>query len=276
MKAITADSIAGRVLQALRAPPGMTVSEAWERWPSTGTKPLCDLQRAGLVTNDGDVYTLTEAGRAACPSRNPLAAKPAIPEVFTMPKGETKLTRQQVLAAIVEAGAAGISRAALVEKFAHRVERNAVDNHIANLNSALPPVIYKPHHGHLVDIKLASAFIAAKNAQETASTATDDWIPEPLATDPPAAHDIHGISLAVDHHEVADLPAPSLAAQMAQIGGRLPAIVEDMTLDNPDTVEFAIYSSGGLDIFAEDCAITLQAPVLNKLRAFLGTLKEAA
>lgn len=258
MKPITADSIAGRVLQALRAPPGMTVAEAWERWPSTGTKPLCDLQRAGLVANDGDVYTLTEAGRAACPSRNPLAAKPAIPEVFTMPKGETKLHRQQVLDFITAAGAFGTSRKALIEKFGHLVVTSAIDNHISDLHNFGD--IFKPRPGHMV----ATTIMA------------DSWIPEPLATDPPAAHDIHGVSLAVDHHEVADLPAPSLAAQMAQIGGRLPAIVEDMTLDNPKTVEFAIYSSGGLDIFAEDCAITLQAPVLAKLRTFLGLFQEAA
>lgn len=193
-----------------------------------------------------------------------------------MPKGETKLTRQQVLAAIVEAGAAGISRADLVEMFAHRVAKNAVDMHITAINRVLPPVIFKPSHGHLVAIEFVDAFNTQEFAPKTASTATDDWIPEALATDPPAAHDIHGVSLAVDHHEVTDLPAPSLAAQMAQIGGRLPAIVEDMVIENADTTEFAIYSSGGLDIYTDDCAITLQKPVLAKLRAFLGLFQEAA
>lgn len=261
-----------QTMQGLRAGP-MTNMEMTERW-SFGNFYATEMVRKGLAEIVGDEYRITPAGRAACPFRNPLAAAPAIePEKFTMPKGETKLTRQQVLAAIVEAGAAGISRAALVEKFAHRVERNAVDMHITAINRVLPPVIFKPSHGHLVAIEFVDAFNAQESAQKTASTATD---PKFSALMPKPAHDIHGVSLTVDHHEVTDLPAPSLAAQMAQIGGRLPAIVEDMTLDDPDTVEFALYSSGGLDIFAEDCAITLQAPVLNKLRAFLGTLKEAA
>lgn len=201
-----------------------------------------------------------------------------------MPKGETKLTRQQVLAAIVAAGSSGMSRAALIDKFAHLVSIQSIEMHMSALYRQQPPVVFKPKPGQLVAIEFEPApatatnltSISTKLVSETPSTATDDWIPEPLATDQPAAHDIHGVSLAVDHHEVADLPAPSLAAQMAQIGGRLPAIVEDMTLDNPDTVEFALYSSGGLDIFAEDCAITLQAPVLAKLRSFLGPLNEAA
>lgn len=272
--AITADSREGRLLLALRRGPHEPGELAEQFGKLSGLQG--QLMRTGLIAYDGDVYTLTEAGRAACPFRNPLAAKPATPEIFIMPKGETKLTRQQVLAAIVEAGPAGISRAKLVEMFAHRVERNAVDNHIAKLFNDYPVGIFKPRHGHLVAIEFLSAFNAAETAQKSASTATDELIPEPLATDPSAAHDIHGVSLAVDHHEVADLPPASLAAQMAQIGGRLPAVVEDLTIDDPDTTEFAIYSSGGMDIFTDDCAITLCAPVLNKMRRFLGLFQEAA
>lgn len=56
----------------------------------------------------------------------------------------------------------------------------------------------------------------------------------------------------------------------------MPAVVEDVTLDDPETVEFCIYSSGGLDIFTEGCAITLQKPVLAKLREFLGLFRDEA
>lgn len=49
-----------------------------------------------------------------------------------------------------------------------------------------------------------------------------------------------------------------------------PAVVEDILLDTPDDVEFAIFSSGGLDIYCADTTITLNKPVLGKLRNFLG------
>lgn len=285
--AIAADSREGRLLLALRRGPHEPGELAEQFGKLSGLQG--QLVRAGLIAYDGDFYTLTEAGRAVCPFRNPLAAKPATPpEVFIMPKGETHVTRQQVLDVIVAGGAAGITRKALIEKFSSRATEQCIDMHITALNRQRPPVIFKPKLGVMVGFEHMSAELApvvkdslttetpAEIAPKLASTATDDWIPEPLATDPPAAHDIHGVSLAVDHHEVADLPPASLAAQMAQIGGRLPAVVEDLTIDDPDTTEFAFYSSGGLDIFTNDCAITLQAPVLNKLRAFLGLFAEAA
>ncbi len=49
-----------------------------------------------------------------------------------------------------------------------------------------------------------------------------------------------------------------------------PAVVEDILLDTPDDVEFAIFSSGGLDIYCADTTITLNKAVLGKLRGFLG------
>ncbi len=73
-----------------------------------------------------------------------------------------------------------------------------------------------------------------------------------------------------------ELSVPSKAqvsSLEAMIKG-LPQIVEDIVLDDPDTVEFAVYSSGGLDIYCEDCAITLHKPVLAKLRYFLGLFRE--
>lgn len=192
-----------------------------------------------------------------------------------MPKGETQVTRQQVLAFILAGGAAGATRKQLIDKFAGRATEQAVDMHLGALNRAQPPVVFKPKPGLLVGIAHKPGD-APEISPKTASTATDEWIPEPLATDPPAASDMHGVPLVVDHHEAADLPALSLAAQMAQIGGRLPAIVEDIRLSDPDTVEFAIYSSGGLDIFSEDCAITLDRAVLGKLRSFLGLFQGEA
>ena len=45
---------------------------------------------------------------------------------------------------------------------------------------------------------------------------------------------------------------------------------------DPETVEIAIYSSGGMDIMHNDRTVTLGCTVLAKLRAFLGLFAEAA
>lgn len=187
-----------------------------------------------------------------------------------MPKGETRLTRQQVLAAIVAGGASGVSRAKLCELFAGRAEPNAIDNHIGALNKMQPPVIFKPKAGVVVAIQFkgnaetianfeAELAVAPEIAPITASTATDDWIPEPLATDPaPAAPAVY----AVENLDVEQITARP--------------VVFDTELDDPGQVEFCIYSSGGFDMLTDQGTISLAAPVFNKLRSFLGILAEAA
>jgi|GEM_PF-3915428 len=218
VKPITADSAVGRLLLALRgAPGGLDASQLSERFASSYGLDLA--RRVGLVACDGDTYRITEAGRTACPFRNPLAAKPATPEKLTMPQGETKLTRQQVLAAIKATGAAGITRKALIDKFSDLVTEQAVDMHITALNRALPPVIYKPRLGLLVAIEFQAA-----PAQPAAPVPPGDLLRsvthgaalEPQAPSPSV--DIDGVSLTVDHHDAADLATADLAKQMAQIG----------------------------------------------------------
>ncbi len=219
-----------------------------------------------------------------------------------MPQGETRLTRQQVLDAIVAAGPSGIFRKEVLQKFGHLAEESAIDMHISNIYRAQPPVIYKPRPGLLIDIRFKPAG-AMENAPEPVSTATVescvsqttksetqaaltatgdtqskaegtpqiayDWVKGP------APHDIHGTSLDVHHHDAADLPPASLAQQMAQIGGYIPTIVEDINVADPKDVEFAIYSSGCMDMHFTDLSVTLQPPVLAKLRSFLGLFQEA-
>ncbi len=242
-------------LQALRAGP-MTSTEMEERW-SFGSNYAQELLRAGLVELVKEGYSLTDAGRSACPFRNPLAAKPAIKEVFIMPKGETHVTRQQVLAVILAGGAAGATRRQLIEKFAGRATEQAIDMHLTALNRQRPVVIFKPRPGVLVGIQYVPE--PAEIAPEAASTATDDWIPEPLATDPAPAVPI---VYAVENLDVEQITARP--------------VVFDTELDNPDQVEFCIYSSGGFDMLTEQGTISLAAPVLKKLRSFLGILAEAA
>lgn len=81
---ITADSPIGRVLIALRAGQ-MTSGELGERFPSLPR--LEALVKKGLITGDAHGWRLTDAGRATCPLRNPLAANinavptPALPRI---------------------------------------------------------------------------------------------------------------------------------------------------------------------------------------------------
>lgn len=258
-----------RALQALRAPGGIDAMQAGERWPANGTLALYALVKRGFAEKIDDTFFITEAGRAACPFRNPEAGKPATPpEVFSMPKGETRLSRQKVLATIVAAGPAGISRRALIDMFAHLVTEQAIDMHVSALNRQQPPVIFKPAKGVLCGIAYANE--TQYEAQAPAETGQ-----QPASTAAAVTHDIHGTSLQVDHHDVAAPSPKSLAEQMAQIGGSLPDIVEDLTLEKADDIDFAVYSSGQLDIFTPDCAITLKPAVLSKLRAFLGLFQEA-
>lgn len=145
MKPLTADNNDGRVLLALRAGV-MTTGEFYAR----GLSVSGWLIKEGLIDPVDGGYRITEAGRSACPLRNPLAAKvaPAIhsPEVFTMPKGETRITRDQVLAAIKEAGSAGINRKQLLERFG--CSESNMDNHLMNL--AKMHAIFRPKPGHCV------------------------------------------------------------------------------------------------------------------------------
>jgi hypothetical protein len=193
---LTADSGAGRLLLALRR--GAHTAGLLDALGGGLTYNLPALLKAGLAVLDDGEYRITEAGRAACPFRNPLAATAAEPEKFTMPKGEAKMTRQQVLAAIQAAGAAGTTRKALIEKFG--CSESNIDNHIMFLNRATPAVITKPRPGVVVAVEFAEASA-----------------PEP--TKPVPAVDIDGVSLDVDHHEAADLASADLAKQMAQIAG---------------------------------------------------------
>lgn len=71
--AISANSVDGRILLALRAG-RMMPSALQERFPSACNFYLGRLMAAGLVDKQGgrfsETYGLTDAGRAACPSRN--------------------------------------------------------------------------------------------------------------------------------------------------------------------------------------------------------------
>lgn len=102
----------GRLLLAMR-PGGMTAAQLAERFG--GNSGISKLVRAGMVAGDADGYRLTDAGRIACPLRNPLAARvPSAPtgEISMAKKTRIKQaasapvpqTREQVAEAIREIG----------------------------------------------------------------------------------------------------------------------------------------------------------------------------
>lgn len=314
MKRTTPTGAANRAmtLQALRAGP-MSGLEMAERWPFA-SKYAQELRNAGLVEVVEDEWRITPAGRAACPFRNPQAATAAAPEIFTMPKGEARLTRQQVLDAIRAAGPDGLGRAELVAEFSHLASEQSVDMHLVALGRAQLAVVFKPMRGQFVAIEHQGAGAcvqdSAKSDTQTALTATDETqaefapvageTPQPGEVSGPVGTDIHGISLAVDHHEAADLSTEHLEQQMAQIGDLLPHLGElekptmtaggyvplgekysdrlpsfissvlETRISDPEDVEFCVYSSGGLEIIHTDGVVALDRAVLAKLRGFLG------
>ncbi len=73
---IMADSLKGRTLLALRAGPVSSAALA-ERFGISAPTSL--LESAGLIEGDAEAWRLTDAGRAACPLRNPAASKVAPP-----------------------------------------------------------------------------------------------------------------------------------------------------------------------------------------------------
>ena len=262
---IAANSLQGKALQALRAG-GMTGGEAAERWPTYGANYFAELRRLGLVAHDGETWTLTAAGRAACPYRNPLLAKPANeqPEKTAM-QGKTTVSNTDMLAAIKAAGPAGTTAKALIKRFG--CSETIVYNHIMRFSRAQPPVIFKPRYGIVAAIEYQPAAVTATNlppistklVPEKTSTVTD-WQPEPLATDPPVAVDIDGISLDVDHHEVEALPAG----------------FDEITFHRAAATDFAVWSNGAMTIDDGQTSVNLSAQVAVKLRRFLGLFQEEA
>ncbi|MBI2278175.1 MAG: winged helix-turn-helix transcriptional regulator [Dechloromonas sp.] len=159
MSPITADNAAGRSLLALRAGP-MTAGELCDR---LGCSLPSWLVKAGYVAQDADYYRITDAGRVACPFRNPLAAPKAQPAIQeSIMAREKTVSRQDVLAAIVAAGPEGTTPKRLIEQF--NCEDQAIYNHVLLLSKQMPPVIFKPEKGRLVGIQFNNQEAAFKPA----------------------------------------------------------------------------------------------------------------
>lgn len=106
----------------------------------------------------GDFSIIARPRIAPTPLKQPQAARRKIapPAPNTEPvMAKEKITRHQVLAAIVAAGKDGISRKALAEQFSS--SESNMDMHISALNRQQPPVLFKPERGHLVAIEFKDA-----------------------------------------------------------------------------------------------------------------------
>lgn len=165
MKPITTTNLEGRALLALRAGP-MTTSEINERL--NGSLPGW-LIKAGLVVISDSHYRITDAGRVACPYRNPLAAPGGVQPITVKPEVEMSkenvVTRQQVLAAIEAAGPSGISPKFLIAAFG--CSDSVIYNHISLLSKQQPPVIFKPKTGLVCAIKFQQGGMAKAASEKT-------------------------------------------------------------------------------------------------------------
>lgn len=225
---LTAHSFEGRLLLALRAGP-MANSTLVERFgTSAGASRLVKAGYARRADGDeGGEYHITEAGRAACPYRNPLAAPGAVQPITikepTMAR-ENGITRNEVLNAILAAGAHGITRPALVQQFDCAGAEARVDMHTSKLVRERPALVSRPRPGF---------FIAASH------------VPAATAAEPIAVESI-----------TATTPGDR----------RGPVVFDDLD------IEFAVFSSGRIEISDERNTTIIRGAALVKLRSFLGAL----
>lgn len=172
-----------RALQALRAPGGMTAEQAWERWPTTGTKALHELVRKGFAADVDERFLITKSGRAACPPVNPLlAAVPAKPKETAMLMNCHSY--KDVVAAIADAGPSGLTRKQLADRFAadSRADLTRIDAHVFYaLTKVAPPPIAKIKPGHYV----AAEFAPEPETVETKLRAAIERIATPAAPEVP-------------------------------------------------------------------------------------------
>lgn len=251
MNPLTADNNDGRVLLALRAGP-MTPSELNER--SLNFRGW--LIKAGFVEQVGDYYRITEAGRAACPFRNPLAATvaPAKQEFkMTMPK----MKRQDVLEAIVAVGDSGIDKTALVNQFGHLVNDfkdlgAAITAHLVTLNR--DGLIWSPGRGIYRAVM-------------------PEWPAPSEAWEPDETHPANSVST-----EPATLLPYMQELQAEQI--EIKDISErrgPIKLHDQSRVDFGMFRSGRLEIYHEGKSILVMGEeVVGALQKFLGLFQEAA
>lgn len=253
-----ADSDAGRLLLALRA--GATTSAQLTERFGRGSALIGSLVRNGLVVQDGGAYRLTEAGRAACPLRNPLAAgvtPPAVaklPPEPAMPASQYTCSRTTVLRHLTAAGAQGVTRQALLRVVDDERTLNTVIQALVRNGQAV-----RPQKGLLV-----AAEFAGQHAGLAALTAPLTPPPAPVAApavQPQVTGDNSGsetagpTSLASTRRE--DAPSPAVAA-----AGEGSPVADD--------IRFALWEDGQLDICTPRGVLEIPPAATDRLIRFLG------
>lgn len=272
-----------RALRALRAGP-LTYEQAEERWAS-GTMELCSLKRAGLAEKVGGEFRITTAGRAACPAVNPLlAAMPAKPKETAMLMNCNSY--KDVVAAIAAAGPSGLTRKQLADRFAadSRADLTRIDAHIFYaLTRVDPPAIAKIKPGHYV----AAEFAPEPETEGTKLRAAIDRITTPATAAvgiPEEEVEKHArayaemIDFDIEAAQGLDVTAADgVDKALPRDSGISSAAIPDLvTVVDARLIEFAIFSTGWLEIHTEDGTVKLARGPLDKLRRFLGLFAEQA
>lgn len=287
-------------LQALRAPGGMSTEQARERWPGTGTKTLHALVRAGLVAHDGERFTITEAGRAACPFSNPILAAQAAgkpKEEKIMPTN--KITRSDVFHAICAAGPDGTTAKDLAAWLS--VSDQTIFNHLKHLTNEPGAVVRRPCRGLLV----ASRFLGG--TEESAPAAAAPGVDEDEVAKIAREYD-EMIDFDLEAAQSVDLtvkpPTLGEAASLAAVNkmlDALPKLGSEDSANRPETeeavivspiercertlqfdlvrgaeIDIAVWASGAMTIVTDEITVEFDHSAVRKLRDFLGLFAEAA
>lgn len=266
---ITADSVAGRVLLALRA--GTTSNGELSGRVPDYTRFMGMLVRAGYVLRSENGWQLTDAGRAACPLRNPAAATITPPAtaplkrspapvglpaktapqthvhrpVKTIHRGGIRMPNpartsnptavDQVRRLLIDAPD-GLARKVLIKRTG--LADHAIDNAIVNLIKLGEAV--RKGYGVIAAVPARAEVTAARVAQSAAiAAAAPAEVPAPVV-----------------------LPSPRIAVKDAAT--QLPAAAAPSA-----AIDFAIYDDGRLAITDGDELFVLPPDATRRLCMFL-------
>ncbi len=251
MTTYTANSLEGRTLLALRAGP-MSTSALAGRFPA-GHKAHV-LRKRGLVALADEVWTLTAAGRAACPLRNPLAtahrAQPSAAPVRVAAAGVT--TKPTRLPAQATTGGTAMPRTT--------AGQSAVDKVRCLLNESPEGVARKCIIGK-TSLSEASVDNAIYNLIKSGEATRKSY---GVIAATSALIRIEGALVPV---AAAATPAAKTQGTAEQAGDAKPS--EDKT-ENASAVEFSVYSDGRLAIIDGTEILVLQPDATRRLGYFLG------
>lgn len=184
-----------------------------------------------------------------------------------MPKGETRITRDQVLAAIKEAGSAGVNRKHLLERFG--CSESNMDNHLMNL--AKMHAIFRPKPGHCVAAGLVYDGATESEAIEKHGLKVKARVTA-INASCEAARSVADVANA-DPESIAmpeEIEAEEI--EVTAVGDRRGPVV----ITDAEDLDIGMFSSGRLEISVGRDTVVIEPAAMKKLRGFLGLFQEAA